>query len=81
MVRSYRPREMVTVNADGFGAALWLDEGEDVGEPAVCRTALPVWADPILGFLTSFRESRQREQPQEWRCAAAPAPRPLGERG
>jgi predicted glutamine amidotransferase len=52
VVQSYRPREMVsgTVSADGFGAALWLDDGEP--EPAVYRTALPVWADPNLGWMS-----------------------------
>jgi glutamine amidotransferase len=45
-VQSYKPREMQsgTVNADGYGAALWLDDG--VPEPAVYRTPAPVWADP-----------------------------------
>src|SRR3982750_5012458 len=46
VVQSYRPREMQsgTVNADGYGAALWLDDG--VPEPALYRTAAPIWADP-----------------------------------
>ncbi|MGZ6124317.1 MAG: class II glutamine amidotransferase [Myxococcales bacterium] len=46
LVQSYRPREMQsgTVNADGYGAALWLDDGNP--EPALYRTAAPVWADP-----------------------------------
>ena len=46
LVQSYRPREMQsgTVNADGYGAALWLDDG--VPEPALYRTAAPIWADP-----------------------------------
>src|ERR1700741_3766640 len=44
-VQSYRPKEMQsgTVNADGYGAALWLDDG--VPEPAVYRTPAPIWAD------------------------------------
>jgi glutamine amidotransferase len=33
-----------TVNADGYGAALWLDDG--VAEPAVYRSPSPIWADP-----------------------------------
>jgi ergothioneine biosynthesis protein EgtC len=46
LVQSYRPREMQsgTVNADGYGAALWLDDGNS--EPALYRTAAPIWADP-----------------------------------
>src|ERR1041384_558507 len=46
LVQSYKPREMQsgTVNADGYGAALWLDDG--VPEPALYRTAAPIWADP-----------------------------------
>jgi ergothioneine biosynthesis protein EgtC len=46
LVQSYRPREMQTgtVNADGYGAALWLDD--DNPEPALYRTAAPIWADP-----------------------------------
>jgi glutamine amidotransferase len=46
LVQSYRPREMQsgTVNADGYGAALWLDDGKP--EPALYRTAAPIWADP-----------------------------------
>jgi len=45
LVQSYRPREMQsgTVNADGYGAALWLDDG--VAAPAVYRTVAPIWAD------------------------------------
>src|SRR5437660_12372003 len=51
LVQSYRPREMQsgTVNADGFGAALWLDDGRP--EPALYRTAVPIWADPNLGWM------------------------------
>jgi glutamine amidotransferase len=51
LVQSYRPREMTsgTVNADGFGAALWLDDGKP--EPAIYRTAAPIWADPNLGWM------------------------------
>ena len=46
LVQSYRPREMLSgsVNADGYGAALWLDDGKP--EPALYRTAAPIWADP-----------------------------------
>jgi len=46
LVQSYRPREMQsgTVNADGYGAALWLDDANP--EPALYRTAAPIWADP-----------------------------------
>src|SRR5947209_9588435 len=51
LVQSYRPREMQsgTVNADGYGAALWLDDGKP--EPAVYRTAAPIWADPNLTWM------------------------------
>ena len=52
LVQSYRPREMEsgTVNADGFGAALWLDDAKP--EPALYRTAAPIWADPNLGWMS-----------------------------
>src|SRR5207244_763392 len=52
LVQSYRPREMEsgTVNADGFGAALWLDDGKP--EPALYRTAAPIWADANLGWMS-----------------------------
>jgi glutamine amidotransferase len=45
-LQSYKPREMQsgTVNADGYGAAMWLDDG--VAEPAVYRSISPIWADP-----------------------------------
>lgn len=51
VVQSYKPREMQsgTVNADGYGAALWLDDGRP--EPALYRTAVPIWADPNLGWM------------------------------
>jgi len=51
LVQSYKPREMQsgTVNADGFGAALWLDDGKP--EPALYRTAAPIWADPNQAFV------------------------------
>ena len=44
-VQSYRPREMLsgTVNAYGYGAAMWLTDGRP--EPALDRTAAPIWAD------------------------------------
>jgi glutamine amidotransferase len=50
-VQSYKPREMQsgTVNADGYGAALWLDDGKP--EPALYRTAAPIWADPNQGWI------------------------------
>lgn len=50
-VQSYRPREMQsgTVNADGYGAAMWLDDGRP--EPALYRTAAPIWADPNQGWM------------------------------
>ena len=50
-VQSYRPLEMTSgvVNADGWGAALWLDDGEP--EPAIYRTAAPIWADPNLRWI------------------------------
>ena len=43
LVQSYRPREMQsgTVNADGYGAAMWLDDGRP--EPALYRTVAPIW--------------------------------------
>ncbi|MGZ6141969.1 MAG: class II glutamine amidotransferase [Myxococcales bacterium] len=51
VVQSYRPREQTsgTVNADGYGAALWLDDGRP--EPALYRTAAPIWADPNLSWM------------------------------
>src|SRR5436309_5727025 len=51
LVQSYKPREMQsgTVNADGYGAALWLDDGKP--EPALYRTAAPIWADPNQGWM------------------------------
>ena len=51
LVQSYKPQEMSsgTVNADGFGAALWLDDGRP--DPALYRTAAPIWADPNLGWM------------------------------
>src|SRR4051812_37353018 len=51
LVQSYKPREMqtATVNADGYGAALWLDDGKS--EPALYRTAAPIWADPNQGWM------------------------------
>lgn len=51
LVQSYRPREMTSgvVNADGWGAALWLDDGRP--EPALYRSAAPIWADPNLGWM------------------------------
>jgi glutamine amidotransferase len=66
-VQSYQPREMQsgTVNADGYGAALWLDDG--VPEPALYRTPLPVWADanqswinerlPVRSLLAAVRSA------------------------
>ena len=51
VVQSYKPREQTsgTVNADGYGAALWLDDGRP--EPALYRTGAPIWADPNLGWM------------------------------
>jgi len=51
LVQSYKPREMQsgTVNADGYGAALWLDDGDP--EPALYRTASPIWADPNQAWM------------------------------
>ena len=51
LLQSYQPKEMTsgTVNADGFGAALWLDDERP--EPALYRTAAPIWADPNLGWM------------------------------
>lgn len=51
VVQSYKPREMVsgTVNADGYGAAMWLDDGKP--EPAVYRTVAPIWADPNQAWM------------------------------
>jgi glutamine amidotransferase len=51
VVQSYKPREMQTavVNADGYGAALWLDDGRP--EPALYRTQAPIWADPNQGWM------------------------------
>jgi len=51
LVQSYKPKEMQsgTVNADGYGAALWLDDGKP--EPALYRTVAPIWADPNQGWM------------------------------
>src|SRR5947209_17659984 len=51
LIQSYKPREMQsgTVNADGYGAALWLDDGKP--EPALYRTAAPIWADPNQAWM------------------------------
>ena len=51
VVQSYKPREMVsgTVNADGYGVAMWLDDGKP--EPAVYRTVAPIWADPNQAWM------------------------------
>ena len=51
-VQSYRPREMTSgvVNADGWGAALWL--GDARVEPALYRSAQPIWADPNLALVS-----------------------------
>ena len=51
LVQSYLPREMQSgvVNADGWGAALWLADGKP--EPAVYRSGAPIWADPNLGWM------------------------------
>src|SRR5215470_1537073 len=50
-VQSYKPREMTSgvVNADGWGAALWLGDGRP--EPALYRSAQPIWADPNLSLV------------------------------
>lgn len=51
LLQSYKPQEMVggTVNADGYGAALWLDDGRP--DPALYKTAVPIWADLNLGWM------------------------------
>ncbi len=51
LVQSYRPREMTSgvVNADGWGAAFWLDDGKP--DPAVYRGEAPIWADQNLGWM------------------------------
>jgi glutamine amidotransferase len=51
-VQSYKPREMTSgvVNADGWGAALWLDDPRR--EPALYRSAQPIWADPNLALVS-----------------------------
>lgn len=51
VLQSYKPREMqsATVNADGYGAALWLDDGRP--EPALYRTVAPIWADPNQNWM------------------------------
>jgi len=50
-MQSYKPREMTSgvVNADGWGAALWLDDRRS--EPALYRSAQPIWADPNLSLV------------------------------
>src|SRR5436309_154039 len=56
--QSFAPREMQSgrVNADGFGAALWLDDGRP--EPAVYRTPAPIWADGNLPWIAERLFSR-----------------------
>src|SRR5438445_7103292 len=50
-VQSYKPREMTSgvVNADGWGAALWLDDRRS--EPALYRSAKPIWAVPTRSLV------------------------------
>src|SRR5690349_11149963 len=49
--QSYKPREMKSgvVNADGWGAALWLGDGH--AEPALYRSPQPIWSDPNLSLV------------------------------
>ena len=56
-VQSYKPREMTSgvVNADGWGAALWLRDGRE--EPALYRSAQPIWADPNLPLVCERLEA------------------------
>jgi gamma-glutamyl hercynylcysteine S-oxide hydrolase len=56
-VQSYKPREMTSgvVNADGWGAALWLDDGRP--EPALYRSSQPIWADPNLPLVCDRLEA------------------------
>src|SRR5947207_6128067 len=65
-VQSYKPREMTSgvVNADGWGAALWLRDGRE--EPALYRSAQPIWADPNLPSSASVSRPRALSSP----CAA-----------
>src|SRR5689334_12542601 len=51
-VQSFKPREMTSgvVSADGWGAALWLDDGRS--DPALYRSAQPIWADPNLPLVS-----------------------------
>lgn len=51
VMQSYKPREMqsAVVNADGYGAAMWLDDGR--AEPALYRTVAPIWADPNQAWM------------------------------
>ena len=57
-LQSYQPKEMQsgTVNADGYGAALWLDDGKP--EPALYRTAAPIWADPNQAWMNERLRTR-----------------------
>ncbi|MBY6351339.1 ergothioneine biosynthesis protein EgtC [Rhodococcoides corynebacterioides] len=56
MQQSWAPRDMRgggTVNADGFGAAWWTDDG--VGH---YRNPMPIWTDPaVTDTLTSVRST------------------------
>jgi len=56
-VQSYKPREMTSgvVNADGWGAALWLADGRP--EPALYRSAQAIWADPNLPLVCDRLEA------------------------
>ena len=55
--QSYKPREMTSgvVNADGWGAALWLRD--ERSEPALYRSAQPIWADPNLPLICDRLEA------------------------
>lgn len=52
--QSWRPRELVsaTVNADGWGAGWFADDGQ----PAIYRHTLPIWSDTnVPGLARSLR--------------------------
>src|SRR5256885_65646 len=72
--QSYKPREMTSgvVNADGWGAALWLRD--ERSEPALYRSAQPIWADPNLPLICDRLEAAAAR----WGHAAVVAAPPPG---
>lgn len=70
--QAYDPREMLSgvVNADGFGAGWYTDEGD--GEPAVYRSLSPIWSD--VAFRSVAPKIRSRVYFAALRNATPPLP-------